>query len=254
MRVKTFLSVGVFLLISSVLAIAALDLRFTTAITQSPDPASAGNTVTFTVTFKTFGAAVTNLKIIGGVDAAQIFTRTYATIAANKQKTDTFNWTATAGSHTAWFVLDPAKSTGDSDYSNNRVEKALTVGGGLAPHVSTGPAIKPVKMLDKSLFNYYITVTDPHTGINWPMTTQRSIKWDTNINIIGMSFFIDLYSTDKQTKIKAISQGVTINSYLWYVPIVAVGDYRIRVSSFCGRDAEFVVGFSEIFHLYSPIQ
>jgi len=130
MRFKTFLSIGVILLCSSILALAALDLQFTTAISQAPDPASGGASVTFTVAFKTLGGAVTNLKITGGVDGVGIFERTYASILADKVRTDTFTWTATAGSHTAWFELDPDHTCGDSNYGNNRVEKALTVGGG----------------------------------------------------------------------------------------------------------------------------
>jgi hypothetical protein len=141
MRFKTFLSIGVILLCSSILALAALDLRFTTAITQAPDPASGGATVTFSVAFKTFGGAVTNMKITGGVDGVQIFERTYASILADKTKTDAFTWTATAGAHTAWFELDPDHTCGDSDYGNNRVEKALTVGGGPAGQPDLAPVV-----------------------------------------------------------------------------------------------------------------
>jgi hypothetical protein len=129
MRFKTFLSIGVILLCSSIFAL-ALDLRFTTAIAQAPDPATGGASVTFTVAFKTFGGAVTNLKITGGVDGVGIYERTYASIDADKIRTDAFAWTATGGSHTIWFELDPDHTCGDSDYSNNRVEKAIIVGGG----------------------------------------------------------------------------------------------------------------------------
>jgi subtilase family serine protease len=136
MRFKLLISIGVIFLFSSVIALAALDLQFTTSISQSPDPASAGNTVTFTVSFKTTGGAVTNLKIIGGVDGTQLFTRTYASIGADLTRTDSFSWTATAGSHTVWFELDPGHTCGDSNYANNRIEKSITVGGG-------SPAGKP---------------------------------------------------------------------------------------------------------------
>jgi len=132
MNIKILFSLGIIFLFSSVFASAALDLQFTTAISQSPDPASAGNVVTFTVSFRTTGGAVTNLKIIGGVDGAQLFDRMYASIAADKVRTDSFTWPATAGSHTVWFELDPGHTCGDSNYGNNRVEKAVTVGGGPA--------------------------------------------------------------------------------------------------------------------------
>lgn len=127
MRTKTLSLVIAIFLCAGISALAALDLQFTTAITQTPDPANTGNTVTFKVTFKTVGGAVDSLKIIGVIDGSKIFERTYAHINANLPRTDSFTWTAAAGSHTAWFELDPGKTAGDSNYGNNRVEKAFTI-------------------------------------------------------------------------------------------------------------------------------
>lgn len=129
MRIKTLSSIIAILLCIGISAFAALDLQFTTAITQTPNPANTGNIVTFKVTFKNVGGAVDGLKVTGGIDGSKIFERTYAHINANLQRTDSFTWVATAGSHTAWFELDPGHTTGDSNYGNNRVEKAFTVTG-----------------------------------------------------------------------------------------------------------------------------
>ena len=128
MRLKSLCCICAIFLFSSVFASAALDLKFTTAITQSPDPVTAGATATFTVSFKNVGAAVTNLKITGGVDGSLLFERTYASILADKTKTDFFTWTATAGTHNVWFELDPDHTCGDSNYANNRIEKAVSIG------------------------------------------------------------------------------------------------------------------------------
>jgi hypothetical protein len=68
------------LLFTSIFAAAALDLRFTTAISQAPDPASTGDTVTFTVTFISDGAIVNNLKLLGGVDGMKIVDKTFAVL------------------------------------------------------------------------------------------------------------------------------------------------------------------------------
>jgi hypothetical protein len=155
MKIKTFLCIGAMLLLSSIVALAALDLQFTTAITQSPSPANAGDSVQFTVNFKTFGGAVTNLKIVGGIDGTQLFERTYASIAADKVKTDFFTWPAVGGAHTAWFELDPDHTCGDSNYANNRVEKALTIGGGPAGQ----PNLKPTVTYSPSNFAVGDTVT-----------------------------------------------------------------------------------------------
>jgi subtilase family serine protease len=132
-------------LFSSMFIFGALDVKFTTTIAQTPDPAAAGNEATFSVSFKNFGAAVSNYKITGGVDGTKIFERVYASIAADKVKTDSFKWTAAAGDHKVWFDLDPEHKSGDTNWANNKIEKAFTVSG--------GQTVKPiVKQPDKKIW------------------------------------------------------------------------------------------------------
>jgi len=163
MKFKSFLYIVVIFLLSSVLGLAALDLNFTTAISQSPDPAGEGNVVAFTVSFKTFGGAVANLKITGGIDGAQIFERTYVSIAADKLRTDSFTWTATAGNHTVWFELDPAQTAGDSNYSNNKIEKAFviqqTVPAG-KPNLTISASYSPASVVNGASIAFSATVTN----------------------------------------------------------------------------------------------
>lgn len=125
---KLFLLACAVLILSNVAAFAALDLRFTTPISMSPSSPVPGNTVTFSVSFKTFGGAVTNLKIIGGMGNNQLFERVYASIPADRVRTDSFTWTAVPGSHTVWFELDPDHASSDSNYANNRVENSFSFG------------------------------------------------------------------------------------------------------------------------------
>jgi len=162
MRFKTFLSIGVIFLLSSVLALAALDLKFTTAISQSPDPASAGNVVTFTVTLISDGAIVNNLKLIGGVDGTKIVEKIFAGIANGGTRTHNMNWTATAGPHTVWFELDPDHTQGDSNYGNNRAEKAIIVGGGLAgkPNLTVSASYSPTSVVNGAIIAFSATVTN----------------------------------------------------------------------------------------------
>lgn len=145
---KAFFTLGAITLLFSALSFAALDLRFTTDITITPDPANTGNVVTFSVNWKNFGAAVDNMNIQGGVDGATLLNYTYAHLDSGvPQETKTFTWTATGGSHTVWFELDPAHTCGDSNYANNRVEKTFTISGGstdkpdLVPSVTITPAV-----------------------------------------------------------------------------------------------------------------
>jgi hypothetical protein len=108
------------------LNISALDLKFNSAITKAPETFNAGDVVTFTVNFTSQGGTVTNCKITGGVDATQLYERVFASIPAGANRRDSFTWTAVAGSHTAWFVLDPDHVNGDTDYGNNRAELSVT--------------------------------------------------------------------------------------------------------------------------------
>lgn len=130
MKTKVCLAVLLIVFSFSLFSFSAVDLKFTSAIILTPASPSLGDTVTIKVTFQAAGDIVTNMKIIGGVDGAQLFERTYGTIPANGSRTDTFTWTATAGDHTAFFTLDPAKTTGDADYTNNNIQKAFNVIGG----------------------------------------------------------------------------------------------------------------------------
>lgn len=166
MRNKIFFSIGVILFFCNAVSFAALDLRFTTDISMVPDPANAGNLVTFSVSWKNFGAAVDNMNIQGGVDGMTILNYTYPHLdSAVPQETRSFNWTATAGTHTVWFELDPGHTCGDSDYTNNRVERIITVGGSadLKPdlrigHIGVSPAIF------KSGSSVVLTFTVMNTG------------------------------------------------------------------------------------------
>jgi hypothetical protein len=126
---RIFLIAAIILFGVSLISSAALDLKFTSAISMSPAAPNAGETVTFTVTFKSEGGASANMKIVGGIDGAQKFERVYASIPANGTRTDSFTWTATAGNHTAYFTLDPAHTAGDSNYGNNSTEKQFSVSG-----------------------------------------------------------------------------------------------------------------------------
>jgi subtilase family serine protease len=127
MKSKVFIASLLLFLLMSVFSFAAVDLKFTSAVTMSPADAKAGDTMTFSVSFRPEGAAVSNLKVIGGIDGAQKYERVFASINADGTRTCSFTWTATPGSHVVFFTLDPLHTTGDSSYSNNRIEKQFAV-------------------------------------------------------------------------------------------------------------------------------
>lgn len=127
MKLKMILLFLMMFLFISLFSFAALDLKFTSAVAMSPGDAKAGDTMTFSVSFRPEGAAVSNLKVIGGIDGVQKYERVFASVAANGTRTCSFTWTATAGSHKVFFTLDPLHTAGDSSYSNNGIEKQFAV-------------------------------------------------------------------------------------------------------------------------------
>lgn len=127
MKYRAFIF-GLFIILAiNLFAFTALDAKFVSTITMSPTTANPGDEVTFTVNFKPVGAIVTNYKTVGGIDTPQIFQRVFASIPADAVRTLSFKWTATAGNHTVWFELDPEHKSNDTDYTNNRIEKAFVV-------------------------------------------------------------------------------------------------------------------------------
>jgi len=129
MKLKIFFQIALIIFSLSAMSFAALDLKFTTEITMSPAAPKAGDAVIFSVTLISEGAKANNLKLIGGVDGTQIVEKVFAGIAAGGTRTQSMNWTATAGSHKVWFELDPAHTAGDSNYYNNKIDKQLIVSG-----------------------------------------------------------------------------------------------------------------------------
>lgn len=164
MKMKTVFLLTLVFVSLSIFSFAALDLRFTNAITMTPDPATAGTIVTFSVNWKNFGAAVDNMNIIGGIDGLQIFSQLYDHIdSAVPQKKETFSWAATAGDHTVWFELDPSHICGDSNYSNNRVEQTITIGTSTQtnkPNLTVGAVYNPTQVLNGADITFTATVTN----------------------------------------------------------------------------------------------
>jgi hypothetical protein len=127
MKIKICFITFIIIISLAVFSSAALDLKFTSAITTSPVSPVIGDTVTFAVAFKAEGDTATNVKIIGSVDGIQVHERTFASIPAGATRTDSFTWTAAAGNHNVIFTLDPNHTSGDSNYNNNTVSTTLNL-------------------------------------------------------------------------------------------------------------------------------
>jgi subtilase family serine protease len=168
-----------------VFASAALDLAFVGSITHSPDPASMGNTLTLTASFRTNGGAVTLLRVLGGIDGTAFLDRTYANIEADKTRTDSFTWTAAPGWHTVWFELDHSQSCGDSNYANNRIEKSVWVDSGELPDLTVRAAYDDPNIKEGEMLNLAIYVSN--IGDKWSAPCRLVLRNAEN-NVIYAPF------------------------------------------------------------------
>ncbi|MBD3797595.1 MAG: hypothetical protein IE887_07625 [Campylobacterales bacterium] len=108
------------------------DLRFTNLpITIKPIDPMIGDSIQFETKFLTTLIPAQNVKIRGGVDESCLIDTTYEYVESNHHYPINFTWAATLpGSHKAWLELDPEHSSGDVDYSNNRIETVFNVDDG----------------------------------------------------------------------------------------------------------------------------
>jgi hypothetical protein len=252
MKSRIYLSIIFILLCASIFAIADVDLKFSTDINMTPDPAVAGNTITFTVSFKPIGGAVDNLKIIGGVDDANIFERTYAHINADAQRTDSFTWTAVAGAHTAWFRLDPNHQAGDSDYTNNLIEKQLSISSSGGPNLPlTGEIIDGITSnSNKSNFKKPGDIMLPPKAnlkiqsVTFPSNVAdgANISYSVTVKNVGTA------ETSCAVTLKFLVSGAEIKNHV--VPklspgetFTANGDWTAACASACNSKPSFKIDF-----------
>ena len=164
------------------------DAKITTQITYTPSSISEGNSVTFSASFQILNETVSNFKIEGGIDGAVIYTRTFASVAAGATRSMSFTWTATAGTHTAFFRLDPSNGISESDETNNYKEISFTAAGAANPSdlaFNVGPQITPGDQLftgtslniKAQIYNSYF----PVTSVKLRATIDGAQVWQTTL-------------------------------------------------------------------------
>jgi subtilase family serine protease len=119
-------------------SIYAVDVRWVTSITVSPDPLTTGVPGTAQASFRVNGAGgIDNLRVTGGVVGGDMmFDRTWAHIDDGATRTASFSGTpGDPGVFTIYFQIDPDSTSPDSDRTNNRIELSITVVAGLQPNL-----------------------------------------------------------------------------------------------------------------------
>lgn len=106
--------------------------RAATSIDIQTQPATVGDSMKFYGRFTANPNHAYNVKVIGGIDDSTMLETTYDFIKAGREYLPLITWSATSpGTHKVWFELDPEHTAGDTDYSNNRIERTFSVDDGM---------------------------------------------------------------------------------------------------------------------------
>lgn len=106
---------------------AATNPCWSVAISSSPSPAYAGDTMTFSARLWIKFEAIRNLRVIGVVDGVRFYDNTFASLAAGTTRDISFTWPATLGDHTAYFQIDPDDTVAEVG-TDNMTEMAFSIG------------------------------------------------------------------------------------------------------------------------------
>lgn len=128
---KNILIVAFLIMLASI-ALSQTDLHWVGAnpIIMNPASPNAGDIVTFSASVRASNANSPAFQVVGGIDGVELFNQMGPALTTGKSKAFSFTWTATGGNHTVYFEIDPNKTIGDTDYSNNRTEFQFFVTGG----------------------------------------------------------------------------------------------------------------------------
>lgn len=127
MKFRTLFLIALLIFVSTVLL--AHDPKWRTPISMSPASPAVGDSITFTCEFKQGRGEGNNIRIVGKIDGAIIWDHTFPHFNDQQVQNMSYNWTATAGAHTAEMIIDPDNTSGDENTTNNTVSLAFTVGG-----------------------------------------------------------------------------------------------------------------------------
>lgn len=147
MKIRTAIFISL-IFAAGVFSYGAANLKYESVLYVSPTSPIAGDTVTCAVIWKAQSDDAVNTRIIGGIDGMTIFDQTFALVPAGETRQITFTWTATVGSHKAWFHMDPDNLTGDPYPQNNYIEQSFKVGSGI-PGVPTNTITQATAMTAK---------------------------------------------------------------------------------------------------------
>jgi hypothetical protein len=96
-------------------------------ITMDPAVPRPDDIVTFQARLHVAWGTAINVRVNGGIDESQVFSKDFAELRKNATRNLKFAWKAVPGLHKAWFEIDKNSKRPDGDPGDNRVEVAFLV-------------------------------------------------------------------------------------------------------------------------------
>jgi len=154
--------ITIFLAIVSIASfLSAANIMWSGGISMNPPTPVVGQVVTFTATFTVNPGPATNIRAIGGVDSTNIYDRRWArSFATNTSQRINFTWTATAGSHRAFFTVDPDNVVGETNETDNTTQINFTVTATGTTEAYYANNIAPVEMYNPNIPGPDIDIDD----------------------------------------------------------------------------------------------
>jgi hypothetical protein len=185
---KLTISLFAFLL-CTLLAFAQTNPKWSQNITKNISSPSEGQNVTFHAELIVLGTGVANLKVIGGVDGSIKYNHIFPHLNSQAKQSVSFTWQATAGTHTAYFKIDPDNTSGDTNTGNNLTQIQFTVAGSQTSNSTIQKVpdgmkkLKQIKTLPKLPMNlvmkdvFGIVELPQESDWYWSILAEFEIQW-----------------------------------------------------------------------------
>lgn len=156
MECKRTMAIVLFLILATAAMAQQPVVTWSASMSMSSFSPGSGDLITFTTVIRAAGGTARNVTVIGGVDDQELFLKTIPLLAPSETQKVEFTWTATAGTHKAYFYIDPDRAGGNYRVEQTRQERTVYVSGGApvgtakttvkaTPDIAKKKSLKPVR-------------------------------------------------------------------------------------------------------------
>lgn len=130
MQCKKIIFLAIYLLVTMAVSAQQPVITWSSSMSISSFSPKTGDLITFSTIISVRGGTAHNITIIGGVDSQDLLLKTIPMIKPSETKKIEFSWTATAGTHMAYFYIDLDRSGGNYRLETRKQERTVYVFGG----------------------------------------------------------------------------------------------------------------------------